>query len=252
MNEPGSLIRSLSGRPPARNYHSYLISEIGVGIAAGRFPVGSILPNEGEIMDTHGVSRTVLREALKTLEAKGLVEARAKVGTRVLPKNRWNLFDRQVLSWIHEAGPDRAFLASFAQTRTLLETDAAGLAALHRTADQVRMMHYWLAQRLTTASMPEPLALAEFELHRTICEASHNPFLRAATGIVEFGLARAITGRVAAGIADLAEAKAEVYRDLVRAIEAGRREEARAAMAGALSTDEPFLVAGPGAPFPER
>ena len=112
MSEPGSLVRALSGRQTARNYHSYVITEVGLGIASGRLAVGSILPNDAEMMDAYGVSRTVLREALKTLEAKGLVEARAKVGTRVLPRNRWNLFDRQVLAWIQEAGPDAAFLAS--------------------------------------------------------------------------------------------------------------------------------------------
>ena len=117
MSEPGSLIRSLSGRPTARNFHSYVIGEVGVGIASGKYPVGSVLPNDAEMMDRYGVSRTVLREALKTLEAKGLVEARAKVGTRVLPRNRWNLFDRQVLTWIFEAGPDKALLSSLVDLR---------------------------------------------------------------------------------------------------------------------------------------
>ena len=98
MSEPGSLIRALTGRQPARNYHSFVINEVGLAIVSGRMPVGSILPGDAEMMDRFGVSRTVLREALKTLEAKGLVEARAKVGTRVLPQPRWNLFDRQVLS----------------------------------------------------------------------------------------------------------------------------------------------------------
>lgn len=103
MNEPGPLIRSLSGRQSARNFHSFVINEIGLGVASGAFPLGSILPNDAEMMDRYGVSRTVLREALKTLEAKGLVEARAKVGTRIQPRSRWNLFDRQVLFWIFHA-----------------------------------------------------------------------------------------------------------------------------------------------------
>lgn len=237
MNEPGSLIRALSGRPSARNFHSYVISEIGVGIASGRFPIGSVLPNESEIMDAYGVSRTVLREALKTLEAKGLVEARAKVGTRVLPRSRWNLFDRQVLSWIHEAGPDRALLSSFFDIRAMIELRAAEQAAVNRTADHVRMLQYWLNQRFATTAMPEPHALAEFELHRTICEASHNPFLRAATGIVEFGIARAIMGRVAATPEDLASGKAAAYEALIVAIERGEPEAARQAMAEILRLD---------------
>ncbi len=72
MSEPGSLIRTLSGRPPARNFHSYVINEVGRAIVSGDMPVGSNLPGDAEMMMRFGVSRTVLREALKTLEAKGL------------------------------------------------------------------------------------------------------------------------------------------------------------------------------------
>ncbi|PZQ95620.1 MAG: FadR family transcriptional regulator [Cereibacter sphaeroides] len=244
MSEPGSLIRALSGRPSARNFHSYVIGEVGVGIASGAFAVGSILPNDAEMMDQYGVSRTVLREALKTLEAKGLVEARAKVGTRVLSKSRWNLFDRQVLSWIHEAGPDPAFLRSFIDMRQALEMEAAGLAAQHRTADHVRMLHYWLNQRQTTAALPEPHALAEFELHRTLCEASHNPFLRAATGVVEFGVACAATPRINAGHPDLASEKTPLYRALVDAVERGDTQSARGSMAGLLAIDGHWTLIG--------
>ena len=107
MIEAGSLIRSLSGRPAARNFHTFVINEIGLGIVTGKFPVGSILASDAVMMESYGVSRTVLREALKTLEAKGLVEARPKVGTRVSPTSRWSLFDPQVLSWHYYAKPDR-------------------------------------------------------------------------------------------------------------------------------------------------
>ncbi len=242
MSEPGSLIRSLSGRQSARNFHSYVISEIGVGIASGRLAVGSILPNDAEMMDAYGVSRTVLREALKTLEAKGLVEARAKVGTRVLPKSRWNLFDRQVLSWIHEAGPDAAFLRSFVEVREALEIPAAREAAAKRNADEMRMLHYWFNQRRAVTALPEPFALAEFELHRTICEASHNPFLRAATGIVEFGTAQATLRRIEAGKTELAAEKEALYHTLVDMVERGRSAEAADAMAEVLKIDRDWIL----------
>lgn len=242
MSEPGSLIRALSGRPSARNYHSYVITEVGVGIASGHFAVGSILPNDAEMMDRYGVSRTVLREALKTLEAKGLVEARAKVGTRVLPKNRWNLFDRQVLSWIHEAGPDKALIASLARVRSALEGQAASLAAIHRTAEHMRMLHYWLVQRRTVANLAEPFALAEFEIHRTLCEASQNPFLRAATGLVEFGVAQAIAARLASGAEDLAGDKSALYEGLVGSVEACEPDRACRTMVALLEVDEQALL----------
>lgn len=242
MSEPGSLIRTLSGRQPARNFHSYVINEVGLAILSGRMPVGSILPNDAEMMDRFGVSRTVLREALKTLEAKGLVEARAKVGTRVLPQSRWNLYDRQVLSWAFEAGPSPAFLDSFRLVRRALQTEAAGLAAQRREAEHIRQLHYWMKQRNVMTGQPEPFALAEFEIHHTIAEASANPFLRAAGGIAEFGVALAVRDRIGEGLAapaeGLAARHAPLYAALIHAIETGQPAEARGIMLEIVTGDE--------------
>ncbi|MDO8882434.1 MAG: GntR family transcriptional regulator [Pseudotabrizicola sp.] len=242
MSEPGSLVRALSGRQTARNYHSYVIAEVGLGIASGRFAVGSILPNDAEMMGSYGVSRTVLREALKTLEAKGLVEARAKVGTRVLSRSRWNLFDRQVLAWIQEAGPDAAFLASFVELREQIEMQTATLAAARRTAEQVRMMHYWLNQRSAMATLCEPFALAEFEIHRTLCEASHNPFLRATSGLVEFGVVQATLARIKAGVSDFAAEKSAHYKDLTDGITTGDVASVTSAMTAILAQDSHWTL----------
>lgn len=246
MSEPGSMIRSLSGRQSARNYHSYVITEVGVGIASGRLPVGSILPGDAEMMDSYGVSRTVLREALKTIEAKGLVEARAKVGTRVLPRSRWNLFDRQVLTWIQEAGPDPAFLTYFVELRETIESQVVELAARRRTSEQVRMLLYWLNQRTISATMSEPFALAEFEFHRTLCEATQNPFLRAASALVEFGVVQALSPRIDAGIEDFSAEKAQFYESLAEAIGAGQEDAARTAMAGILACDRRWTLVESG------
>lgn len=237
MSEPGSLVRALSGRQSARNFHSFVISEVGLGIASGRLAVGSILPNDAEMMDAYGVSRTVLREALKTLEAKGLVEARAKVGTRVLSRSRWNLFDRQVLGWVQEAGPDLAFRTAFVEVRQTVEGQVAALAAERRTAEQVRMLHYWLNQRHTMARMPEPYAMAEFEFHRILCEASQNPFLRAASALVEFGVVQATLPRITQGIEDLAAEKSSHYAGLAEAMTTGQPDAAETAMQAILAID---------------
>lgn len=235
MSEPGSLIRTLSGRQAARNYHSYVINEVGRAIVSGDMPVGSGLPGDAEMMDRFGVSRTVLREALKTLEAKGLVEARAKVGTRVLPQSRWNLFDRQILAWKLESGPSPAFLQSFQAIREGLEVQSARLAALNREAEHVRLLNYWLNQRLVMAHQPEPFAMAEFEIHRVVAEASGNPFLRAASAIMEFGVAVQVLGRVTEDLTappeGLSDLHAAGYEALIRAIERGDTDTAAQQMA---------------------
>ncbi|NBE09082.1 FadR/GntR family transcriptional regulator [Paragemmobacter ruber] len=230
MSEPGSLIRTLSGRQAARNFHSYVINEVGRAIVAGEMPVGSSLPGDAEMMDRFGVSRTVLREALKTLEAKGLVEARAKVGTRVLPQSRWNMFDRQVLTWKLESGPTEGFLAAFDVIRESLEVQAARLAARNREAEQIRLMQYWKNQLSVQSHQPEPFALALFEIHRLVAEASGNPFLRAATSVIEFGVAVAVLARLDgdgnAPREGLAGAVATEYDALVGAVDHGDEEAA--------------------------
>lgn len=232
----------LSGRPAARNFHSYVINEVGRAIVSGDMPVGSSLPGDAEMMDRFGVSRTVLREALKTLEAKGLVEARPKVGTRVLPQSRWNLFDRQILAWKLESNPSPAFLASFQIIRESLELQAAALAARNREAEHVRLLNYWLNQRTAMSHQPEPFAMAEFEIHHVIAEASGNPFLRAASAIVEFGVVRDVLDCLDPDRqpppAGLASALALPYSTLVRAIERGDPQDARLAMTS--------IISGPG------
>ena len=244
MSEPGSLIRTLSGRQAARNFHSYVINEVGRAIVAGEMPVGSSLPGDAEMMDRFGVSRTVLREALKTLEAKGLVEARAKVGTRVLPQSRWNLFDRQILAWKLESGPSPAFLRSFQIVRESLEVQTAQLAAENREAEHMRLLLYWQNQRMQMSFQPEPFALAEFEIHRVIAEASGNPFLRSTSAIMEFGVAYSTLARLTKDLAapseGLANAKADQYGRLIKAIDTGNPVAAREAMADVLEPIKPI------------
>lgn len=237
MAEPGQLIRSLTGRPAARNFHSFVINEIGMGVASGAFPVGSTLPGDAEMMDRYEVSRTVLREAVKTLEAKGLVEARAKVGTRVLPRNRWNLFDRQVLFWIFHAAPEPGFAESLTEVREGLEMQAVALAAGRRQAEQMRMMRYWLAQTRIAAGMVENYGLAAYEIHRLVAEASQNPVLRSSTGLTEYALAMALRGQIAAGVEDFARDKSAEFDALVGAIEAADPPAAGRAMAAVLQRD---------------
>ena len=237
MAEPGHLIRSLTGRPAARNFHSFVINEIGMGVASGAFPVGSTLPGDAEMMDRYEVSRTVLREAVKTLEAKGLVEARAKVGTRVLPRSRWNLFDPQVLFWIFHAPPAPGFAESLSEVRAGLEMQAVALAVRHRQAEQMRMLHYWLSQAHVASGMVENYGLAVFEIHRLVAEASQNPLLRAAGALAEFALALGLRAQVAAGVTDFAAEKAGLYETLILGLDRADAPAAETAMAAILGLD---------------
>jgi DNA-binding FadR family transcriptional regulator len=226
MIETGGLIRSLSGRRAARNFHNFVINEIGHAIVTGQFPIGSILASDAMMMERYGVSRTVLREALKTLEAKGLVEARPKVGTRVSPRSRWTFFDPQVLAWHFHATPDPELYESLFRIRTALEAPMIALATRHRTAEHVRLLKYWCHQMETADDSLEQFGLACLEVHGVIAESSRDPLLRSILGVVELTLALALT-RDRAMSAEAYRAKsASQFIELTAAIEIGSAEAA--------------------------
>jgi len=237
MSEPGSLLRSLSGRSTARNYHSHVINEIGAGVISGRYAIGTTLPNDAELMEEFEVSRTVLREALKTLEAKGLLEARPKVGTKVAKKSRWNLYDPQVLAWHLDATPDADFLSGLHEVRRSLEPLAAAEVARRRSADQIRLMLYWIRQMETSLASPQNFALADFELHRIIADAAHNPFIRALSGVIELAHAFAYKRFVDCPDEAAMEIFLEKHKLLVNRIEYGDEAGARDAMLDTIEHD---------------
>src|SRR5512138_3654 len=119
--------------PPARltgsSDHSRIANEIGLRIVRGDHPPGSILPNEARWAEIFSVSRSAVREATKMLMAKSLLTSRPKVGSRVEPRERWNLLDRDVLAW-YAASPHREqFLRTVQEFRYIVEPEAAALAA---------------------------------------------------------------------------------------------------------------------------
>ncbi len=241
MIEAGSLIRSLSGRHAARNFHTFVINEIGRAIVSGAFPVGSVLASDAVMMEQYGVSRTVLREAVKTLEAKGLVEARPKVGTRVSPRSRWNFFDSQVLAWHFHAPDDPHFFENLFEVRAALEVPAIEGAARHRTAEHVRLMKYWLHQAATSGDGVEQFGLATLEIHSIIAESAHNTLLRSVVGVVELLLALALT-RDRPGLSDYMHQASVRLEMMVLAVEKGDVEAARVALEAAMLLDRERLL----------
>lgn len=226
MIETGSLIRSLSGRRAARNFHTFVINEIGHAIVTGLFPIGSVLASDAVMMERYGVSRTVLREALKTLEAKGLVEARPKVGTRVSPRSRWNFFDPQVLAWHYYAAPDIELYKSLFRVRAALEAPMIALATRQRTAEHVRLLKYWCHQMETSGDSLEQFGLACLEVHGVIAEGGRDPLLRSVLGVFELTLALALTRDKAMAGEDYRNKSASLFIQLTAAIESGDAQAA--------------------------
>lgn len=179
----------LSRTPRSRSAHDLVADGIGRGILEGEFPVGSTLPGDGELMERFGVSRTALREALKTLAAKGLIESKTKVGTRVLGSKSWNMFDSDILGWRLQLGVDAPFLASLFEIRQALEPVAAAAAARYRSDEDItRITRAWDAMRGGDGSR-DGFTMADLAFHRAILDASANPFLRSIGSVIEAALA---------------------------------------------------------------
>jgi DNA-binding FadR family transcriptional regulator len=173
---------SLKVQKPASMLHARLARAIGEGILSGTYAPGTLLPNEADWGRMFGVSRTAVREAIKTLNGKGLLVSRPKIGSRVEPRERWNLLDRDVLGWHCAAMDRRAFLESTQEARKLLETGIAGLAAIKHTPEQLAKLRAALEDMRaakSAADMVEP----DVRFHLALLAAANNDLL-APFGIV--------------------------------------------------------------------
>jgi DNA-binding FadR family transcriptional regulator len=120
-----------------KNFHGNTVDAIGLEIVSGRYPVGDAIPNEPNLCEMLGVSRTVVREAVKSLAAKGLITTSPKVGSRVLSSDRWNWFDPDVIVWQSRAGLTADFLRDLQEMRRIVEPAAIRLAAERASDDDL-------------------------------------------------------------------------------------------------------------------
>lgn len=189
----------LAVAPVRRNFtsHRQVVEEIGRAIVSGAFPVGSILPGDAELAKRFQVSRTVLREAMKTLAAKGLVVPKARIGTRVTERQFWNMFDGDILTWHFEAGVSEEFLLNLYDIRQALEPAAAALAAERASLQQIAELKR-LAEALGNPKHTiESLAYADLRFHLALATASGNPFMHTLGSLIEaalFGVFRMSSG----------------------------------------------------------
>lgn len=188
MRKKGLLETMMNG-PVARTSHSQVVGELGRAIVAGEFAVGATLPGDADLEARFGVSRTVLREAMKTLAAKGLVVPRARIGTRVTAKTQWNLFDSDILTWHFAVGVDEQFLVHLSEIRLGFEPQAAALAARHASEADINQMMLLAVAMGDPAHTPETLALADLRFHLSVIEAARNPFMRTVGSLIEAALA---------------------------------------------------------------
>lgn len=210
-------------RYPRRGAHGETVYEIGRRIVSGELQPGDLLP-EGELIANLAISRTVLREAIKVLGAKGLVEARPRVGTRVSTRRHWRLMDPDVLAWQAEFGLDELFLRNLAEVRSLIEPGAARLAAERATEEEIAILDKAYKQMEAHVFNSEAYIAADMQFHFVILAACRNEILEQMSSAI--GEALEISRLVTVELPGSPEAHLPLHEAVVEAI---RRRDADAA-----------------------
>jgi GntR family transcriptional regulator, galactonate operon transcriptional repressor len=171
-----------------RGLHGQVVNELGARIVSGRLePDESI--DVTELEAEFDISRTVLREALKVLAAKGLVDARQKRGTFVRSRADWQLLDVDVLRWRLSGQSTGALLSQLAEVRSIVEPAGARLAAQRRDDDDLAALTEAL-EAMADADPAGPEAVeADLRFHRLLLTASHNELLVSMAAMIEVALA---------------------------------------------------------------
>lgn len=170
-----------------RGLHGQVVNELGTRIMAGRLHPGATL-DLAALEAEFGVSRTVLRESLKVLTAKGLVAARQKRGTYVTDPVRWNTLDADVLRWRLSQQPTDALLDQLTEIRLIIEPGLAALAARRRDDDDLAAME--AALTAMEQNLDEPSAAVEHDvvLHRAVLRATHNGLATSLDTVIDQGI----------------------------------------------------------------
>lgn len=211
-----------------KGIHGQVVETIASWITGKRYGVGETLPVEAALCLELGVSRTVIREAIKTLSAKGLVKAGPRVGTRVLPYSDWHLFDPRVIDWRLEAGVDQAFIDDLIELRLAIEPAAAEIAARRATdADRLKLAEAFHAMQIA-ARQPAAYLEADLAFHRSILFATENQFFVSLSPLIEsvLGVSFRLSVHEPQAIIDALP----LHEAVVRAIEARAPDAARDAM----------------------
>lgn len=209
--------------------YDQLTRQIALGIMRGSIGQGdAALSTEGDLCLHFSVSRTILRESVKVLAAKKLIELRPKTGIRVRPRDEWNLVDPDLLSWLCEAGVDEVFVRDLCEVRLIVEPAAAELAAARATAKEIEAILHWYDLIESNPDNEEARLEADRNFHATIFTACHNIFLTQMNTTV--GVALRATQQIGVLLPEVMEESVHAHKEVAVAISKRSRDGARDAM----------------------
>lgn len=226
--------------------HGSVLDQLGVLITAGDIGSGQVLRIE-QLATRFGVSRSVIREAIRVLESMGMLSSRRRVGVTVAPPATWNVFDPRIVRWRLDGAGRADQLRSLSELRRGVEPVAAALAATRATPEQ--------CGALTGAVMDmavhgrsgdlEAYLTADIRFHRTLLEASGNEMLAALSGVV----AAVLTGRTHHHLMPARPEPAAIrwHAEVAQAIQAGDGAAAERAMRDIVEEATAAMLAPGGA-----
>jgi len=171
-----------------RGLHGQVVHALGRRIVAGALEPGHTFDLDA-LMQELEVSRTVIREALLILAAKGLVGSRQKRGTFVRSRDNWILLDEDVLQWQFHNSADPALLGQLAEVRAVVEPASARPAAQRRTGEDLEALAAALEAMADAAEDRQAMVQADLSFHRALLVAAHNEFLASIAMVIEPALA---------------------------------------------------------------
>lgn len=227
-----------------RNLNQQIVDELGLRIVRGQVKPGETFPNEVELSNELGISRTVTREAIKVLTEKGMVISRPKLGTQVRPREQWSMLDADILHWEYIAGQRDILLQQLTEVRLILEPAAAELAALRANADDYSAMeaaYQAMATAIGTRAAFEDYIEADLQFHAAIVHGAHNELLLQVINVIRVALvdSRIVSASAAGRERDAYSENLPQHRVILEAIRDRKAEQAFLAMRSLIQTSRP-------------
>ena len=230
MNESGrkrlaaGLNDEALGSGKLRELHTQLAQKLGIDILGQRWLPGEILPSEIDMANIYAISRSAVREAIRTLAAKGMVEPRRRRGTCVTERTKWNMLDPDVLSWMFASKHDDMLVKNLFEMRLILEPAAARLAAQRRNDSHLAAMSNALKVMAQETLLTEVGLQADIDFHAALMAAAGNEQLAALNASI--GATVALSNRYKIEHNILGRDPVPAHLAVYEAIERGDAEEA--------------------------
>ncbi|MCP4316313.1 MAG: FadR family transcriptional regulator [Hyphomicrobiales bacterium] len=175
-------LKQMAGLAPSLS--TQVARDMGRRIVSQTYAPGELVEDEGALAERYKVSRSVIRDAVKILVGKGLLEVRRGIGTRVRSRTSWGLLDHDVLEWYQSAPPNGDFFRQLMEIRLMFEPKAARWAADRATEEELAQIQMAIERMEAEKGSAEDFVIADALFHRSILRAAQNEFLVAMEGII--------------------------------------------------------------------